>query len=173
MEEVLTRRYKRLIEEGRSLPQLIIVDGGKGQLSSAVSALSKIGIIGTLGIIGIAKNLEELFFPNDSVPLYLDKNSETLRLIQQMRDEAHRFGITHHRKLRSKNQIKSELDEIEGVGEKTKLILLKHFKSMKKIREAKREELEKVVGSSKAKKIIVFLHKDLQNINEGIDTTGN
>jgi len=160
MEEVLTRRYKRLIEEEQSLPQLIIVDGGKGQLSSAVSALSKIGIIGKLNIIGIAKNLEELFFPNDTVPLYLDKNSETLKLIQQMRDEAHRFGITHHRKLRSKNQITSELDAAEGIGEKTKLLILKHFKSIKRVREADFETIEKVIGSSKAKKILVFLHKE-------------
>lgn len=160
MEEVLTRRYNRLIEEEQSLPQLIIVDGGKGQLSSAVSALSKIGIIGKLNIIGIAKNLEELFFPNDTVPLYLDKNSETLKLIQQMRDEAHRFGITHHRKLRSKNQITSELDAAEGIGEKTKLLILKYFKSIKKIREADFGTLEKVIGSNKAKKLIVFLHKE-------------
>jgi len=159
MEEVLTRRYKRLTDEDLPLPQLIIIDGGKGQLSSAVNALNKVGIIDKIGVIGIAKNLEELFFPNDPIPLYLDKNSETLRLIQQMRDEAHRFGITHHRKLRSKNQITSELDIIQGIGEKTKHILLKHFKSVKKIKEANMEELEKLVGSSKAKKIMVFLQR--------------
>ena len=159
MEEVLTRRYKRLIEEEQPLPQLVIVDGGKGQLSSAISAISKIGLSEKLTIIGIAKNLEELFFPNDPVPLYLDKNSETLRLIQQMRDEAHRFGITHHRKLRSKNQTTSELDEILGIGEQTKLALLKHFKSIKKIKEASSAEIEKIVGISKAQKIVLFLHK--------------
>ena len=157
MEEVLTRRYKRLQEEGQPLPQLVIVDGGKGQLSSAVTALKTVGAYDKLQVIGIAKNLEELFFPNDPIPLYLDKNSETLKLIQQLRDEAHRFGITHHRKRRSKNQITSELDEISGIGEKTKILLLKQFKSVKKIREADFESLEKVVGKSKAEKIIVFL----------------
>jgi excinuclease ABC subunit C len=170
MEEVLTRRYSRLISEEQPLPQLIIVDGGKGQLSSAVSALIKIGIFEKIKIIGIAKNLEELFFPYDSVPLYLDKNSETLRLIQQMRDEAHRFGITHHRKQRSKNQIKSELDEIKGIGEKNKLLLLNHFKSSKKIKEASFDELEKVIGPSMAKKIMIFFHKGNEIINESIDT---
>lgn len=158
MEEVLTRRYSRLLNENQPLPQLVIVDGGKGQLSSAVTALKSVGVFDKLQLIGIAKNLEELFFPYDSVPLYLDKNSETLKLIQQLRDEAHRFGITHHRNKRSKNQLKSELDEIEGVGEKTKTMLLKAFKSVKKVKEASLEEIEKVVGKSKAEKIIVFLH---------------
>jgi len=157
MEEVLKRRYKRVLEENQPIPQLIIVDGGKGQLSSAVLALKEVGILEHLQVIGIAKNLEELFFPNDSVPLYLDKNSETLRLIQQIRDEAHRFGITHHRNRRSKNQISSELDEIQGIGEKTKTALLKHFKSVKKIRESDIQTLENIVGASKAKKIVLFL----------------
>lgn len=157
MEEVLTRRYKRLLDEGQPLPQLVIVDGGKGQLSAAVTALKNVGVYEHLQVIGIAKNLEELFFPYDSIPLYLDKNSETLRLIQQLRDEAHRFGITHHRKRRSKNQIASELDEITGIGQQTKALLLKEFKSVKKIKEAEFEALEKVVGKSKAGKIIVFL----------------
>lgn len=157
MEEVLTRRYTRLLEEGQSLPQLIIVDGGKGQLSSAVTALSAVGIMEKVQVIGIAKNLEELFFPNDSVPIYLDKNSETLRLIQQLRDEAHRFGITHHRKRRSKNQTVSELDSIPGIGEATKKLLLKEFKSVKRLKEADLESLQKVVGTSKAEKISVFL----------------
>jgi len=151
MEEVITRRYKRMLEESEKLPNLIIVDGGKGQLSSALNALKKLKIENKISIIGIAKNLEELFFPNDSVPLYLDKNSETLRLIQQMRDEAHRFGITHHRNLRSKNQIKSELDNIKGVGEKTKMLLLNKFKSIKKIKEASFNEISEVLGNSKAK----------------------
>lgn len=158
MEEVLTRRYSRLLDEGQPLPQLVIVDGGKGQLSSAVTALKTVGVFDKLQVIGIAKNLEELFFPYDSVPLYLDKNSETLRIIQQLRDEAHRFGITHHRKRRSKNQIASELDEISGIGEKTKTMLLKHFKSVKKIREADKDDLKLVVGQSKAEKIYLFLH---------------
>jgi len=158
MEEVLTRRYKRLMDEEQPLPQLVIVDGGKGQLSSAVTALKAVGVYDKLQVIGIAKNLEELFFPYDTVPLYLDKNSETLRLIQQLRDEAHRFGITHHRKRRSKNQITSEMDEITGIGEKTKSLLLNQFKSVKKIREADMETLEKAVGKSKAEKIYVFLH---------------
>jgi len=157
MEEVLTRRYKRLMDEGQPLPQLVIVDGGKGQVSSAVTALKSVDVYDKVQVIGIAKNLEELFFPYDSVPLYLDKNSETLRLIQQLRDEAHRFGITHHRKRRSKNQISSELDEITGIGEKTKTLLLKHFKSVKKIREAEISTLENLIGASKAKKISVFL----------------
>jgi len=163
MEEVLTRRYRRLLEEGQTLPQLVIVDGGKGQLSSAVTALKSVGIFEKLQVIGIAKNLEELFFPFDPVPLYLDKNSETLRLIQQLRDEAHRFGITHHRNRRSKNQIISELDEIPGIGENAKTLLLKHFKSVKQIRKAKREDIEKIVGKSKAEKIIVFLHSKTVN----------
>lgn len=157
MEEVLTRRYKRLKEERCPLPQLIVVDGGKGQLSSAVTALKKVGIYSDVKVIGIAKNLEELFFPNDPVPLYLDKNSETLRLIQQLRDEAHRFGIEHHRKKRSKNQLVSELDGIPGIGTLTTKQLLKEFKSVKKIKEASKEELEKKIGKAKAEKLIVFL----------------
>jgi excinuclease ABC subunit C len=157
MEEVLTRRYKRLLEEGQPLPQLVIVDGGKGQLSSAVTALQNVGVYDKLQVIGIAKNLEELFFPFDSVPLYLDKNSETLKLIQQLRDEAHRFGITHHRKRRSKNQISSELDTIDGIGEKTKTLLLKRFKSVKKIKEAEFSEIETLVGKSKAEKLVAHL----------------
>lgn len=158
MEEVLTRRYSRLMNEGEPLPQLVIVDGGKGQLSSAVTALKTVGVFDKLQVVGIAKNLEELFFPFDSIPLYLDKNSETLRIIQQLRDEAHRFGITHHRKKRSKNQIASELDEITGIGEKTKTMLLKQFKSVKKIKEADKNALEVLIGKSKADKIYVFLH---------------
>jgi len=159
MEEVLFRRYKRLIDEELPLPQLIIVDGGKGQLSSAVRVLTDLNLLDKLQVIGIAKNLEELFFPHDTVPLYLDKNSETLRIIQQMRDEAHRFGITHHRKVRSKQAFQSELDEIKGVGEMTKKALLESFKSVKRIKEASIEELTTIVGSSKAQKIHVFLHQ--------------
>ncbi len=162
MEEVLSRRYKRLINEQQPLPQLIVVDGGKGQLSSAVSALKMLGIFEKVKVIGIAKNLEELFFPDDPVPLYLDKNSESLKLIQQMRDEAHRFGITHHRKRRSAEQTHSILDEISGIGIESKSLLMKHFKSVKRIQEASQEELEKIVGKSKAGKIVVFL----QSVNK-------
>lgn len=150
MREVLTRRYTRLMEEGQDLPQLVVVDGGKGQLSSAVEALDEMGLRGTIAVVGIAKRLEEIYFPGDSVPLYIDKNSETLRVVQHMRDEAHRFGITHHRNRRSKSQIVSELDGIKGLGPKTRDALLKHFKSVKRIREATLEDLASVVGPSKA-----------------------
>lgn len=151
MREVLTRRYTRLMEEGEDLPQLIVVDGGKGQLSAAVEALDSIGLRGTIAVVGIAKRLEEIYFPGDSVPLYIDKNSESLRVIQHLRDEAHRFGITHHRNRRSKSQIVSELDSIKGVGEQTIATLLKHFKSVRRIREATIDELTEVIGPSKAK----------------------
>lgn len=150
MREVLTRRYTRLMEEGQDLPQLVVVDGGKGQLSSAVEALDEMGLRGTIAVVGIAKRLEEIYFPGDSVPLYIDKNSETLRVVQHMRDEAHRFGITHHRNRRSKSQIVSELDGIKGLGPKTRDALLKHFKSVKRIREATLDDLASVVGPSKA-----------------------
>ena len=150
MKEVLTRRYTRLMEEGQGLPQLIVVDGGKGQLSAAVEALESIGLRGTIAVVGIAKRLEEIYFPGDSVPLYIDKNSESLRVVQHMRDEAHRFGITHHRNRRSKSQIVSELDDIKGIGPKTAEALLKHFKSVKRIREASLEDIAALIGSSKA-----------------------
>lgn len=153
MREVLTRRYTRLMEEGQELPQLIIVDGGKGQLSVAVETLDTLGLRGKVAIIGIAERLEEIYFPGDSVPLYIDKNSESLRVIQHLRDEAHRFGITHHRNRRSKSQIASELDAIKGVGEKTRTALLRHFKSVKRIREASVAEISAIVGSSLAAKI--------------------
>lgn len=160
MQEVILRRYSRLVEESQSLPQLIIVDGGKGQLSASVDALRQMNLFGKIAIVGIAKNLEELFFPGDSVPLYLDKNSETLKLIQQMRDEAHRFGISHHRNRRSKQQIHSELDEIKGIGDKTKSQLLKAFKSVKRIRESTMEELIECVGSSKASLLFNHFNKN-------------
>lgn len=150
MREVLTRRYTRLMEEGQGLPQLIVVDGGKGQLSAAVEALESIGLRGTIAVVGIAKRLEEIYFPGDSIPLYIDKNSESLRVVQHMRDEAHRFGITHHRNQRSKSQTISELDTIKGVGPKTAEALLRHFKSVKRIREATLDDLATVIGSSKA-----------------------
>ena len=159
MEEVVYRRYRRLLEEDQPLPQLIIVDGGKGQLSSGVTALERLGLRGRIPIIGIAKRLEELFYPNDPVPLYLDKRSETLKVIQQMRNEAHRFGITHHRNKRSKQAIETELDEIPGIGEKTVVDLLKYFRSVKRVKVATKKELAEVVGVSKAQKIIDF-YKD-------------
>lgn len=159
MEEVVYRRYRRLLEEDQPLPQLIIVDGGKGQLSSGVTALERLGLRGRIPIIGIAKRLEELFYPNDPVPLYLDKRSETLKVIQQMRNEAHRFGITHHRNKRSKQAIETELDEIPGIGEKTVVDLLKYFRSVKRVKIATKKELAEVVGVSRAQKIIDF-YKD-------------
>ena len=151
MKEVLTRRYTRLMEEGQGLPQLIVVDGGKGQLSSAVEALDELGLMGTIAVVGIAKRLEEIYFPGDSVPLYIDKNSETLRVVQHLRDEAHRFGITHHRNRRSKSALVGELDTIKGVGSVTAQALLQHFKSVKRIREATETEVASVVGRAKAK----------------------
>ena len=154
MKEVLTRRYTRLMEEAPDdLPQLIVVDGGKGQLSAAVEALDEIGLRGTIAVVGIAKRLEEIFFPGHSVPLYIDKNSESLRVVQQLRDEAHRFGITHHRNRRSKSAIVSELSQIKGVGPGTEQALLSHFKSVKRIREASLDALADVVGPAKARVI--------------------
>jgi excinuclease ABC subunit C len=131
MEEVVYRRYKRLTEENRALPQLVVIDGGKGQLSSAVSALEKLNLRGKISIIGIAKRLEEIYFPDDSVPVYINKNSESLKVIQQIRDEAHRFGISFHRNKRSKTMTRSELHEIKGIGEQTAKKLLTVFKSVK------------------------------------------
>ncbi len=150
MEEVVFRRYKRLIDENQPLPQLVVVDGGKGQLSSAVKALEKLGIRGKLPIIGIAKRLEEIYFPGDSIPVYIDKKSETLKIIQHLRDEAHRFGITHHRQKRQKGSLKSELSDIKGIGEKTATALLKKFKSVQGIKEASLEELTAQVGAARA-----------------------
>lgn len=163
MVEVVYRRYKRLSEETPDdLPDLIIVDGGKGQLSSALTALGELGLRGKIAIAGIAKRLEEIYFPGDSVPLYIDKNSESLRLIQHMRDEAHRFGITHHRNRRSKGQIQSELDDIKGIGVKSKEMLLKRFKSLKRVREATAEELAELLGVAKAKILIEYFNNNKQ-----------
>lgn len=159
MEEVVYRRYKRLLDEKQSLPQLIIIDGGKGQLSSAVKSLDKLELRGKIAIIGIAKRLEELFYPNDPIPLYLDKKSETLKIIQQLRNEAHRFGIEHHRNKRSRSALNTELETISGVGEKTVVDLLKHFKSVKRISFAKLDELEEVVGKARAKRIYDYYNK--------------
>ncbi|MCF6131358.1 excinuclease ABC subunit UvrC [Flavobacterium wongokense] len=156
MEEVVYRRYKRLLDENQPLPQLIIIDGGKGQLSSALKSIDELGLRGKIAIIGIAKRLEELFYPGDSVPLYLDKKSETLKVIQQLRNEAHRFGITHHRDKRSKSALNSTIELIPGIGEKTMLTLLKHFKSVKRLKLATEKEISEVVGVSKAKKISEF-----------------
>lgn len=156
MEEVVYRRYKRLIEENQPLPQLIIIDGGKGQLSSALKSLDELNLRGKIAIIGIAKRLEELFYPGDSVPLYLDKKSETLKIIQQLRNEAHRFGISHHRDKRSKTALQTTLETIPGIGEKTMITLVKHFKSVKRLALASENEISEVVGASKAKKIYEF-----------------
>lgn len=154
MEEVVFRRYKRLLEEGQELPQLIVIDGGKGQLSSALKSLDILGLRHKIAIIGIAKRLEEIYYPNDPVPLYLNKTSESLKIIQQLRNEAHRFGITHHRNKRSKNVLVNELEQISGVGKQTIVSLLKQFKSLKRTAFASFEELEQVVGKSKA--VIIF-----------------
>ncbi|CAI8236989.1 MAG: UvrABC system protein C [Bacteroidia bacterium] len=156
MYEALTRRYSRLIEQKHSLPQLIVIDGGKGQLSSSVKALKDLGIYGKVAIIGIAKRLEEIFYPEDNLPLYLDKKSETLRVIQHMRDEAHRFGITHHRNQRSKGTIASKLTEIKGIGNETAAELLRTFKSVARIKKSTLDEIAKVVGPSKAAIIVNY-----------------
>ncbi len=158
MTEVIYRRYKRLLDEKAELPQLIIVDGGKGQLSSAIKSLDKLNLRGKITIIGIAKKLEEIYFPGDSLPLYIDKKSETLKIVQQLRDEAHRFGITHHRNKRDKDTLKTELTQINGIGPNTADILLKKFKSVKKIKEQGINTLEKVIGAAKAKMVFQFFN---------------
>lgn len=158
MEEVVFRRYKRLLEEKQPLPQLIVIDGGKGQLSSALKSLDVLGLRGKIAIIGIAKRLEEIYFPEDPIPLYLDKKSESLKIIQQLRNEAHRFGINFHRNKRSKAAINSELESIEGIGEKTAEELLKKYRSVKRIKEASIENLAEMVGISKARKIYETFH---------------
>jgi len=159
MKEIIYRRYSRLLKEEKELPQLIIVDGGKGQLSAAVKSLKDLGLYGKITIIGIAKKLEEIYFPNDPMPLYIDKKSETLKIIQQLRDEAHRFGITHHRKRREKGTIKSELTSIEGIGFSTAQKLLRKFRSVKKIKAATEKELAAVVGKSKAGVVYRHFHE--------------
>ncbi|NML55725.1 excinuclease ABC subunit UvrC [Chryseobacterium cheonjiense] len=160
MEEVIYRRYKRMLDEGEDLPQLILIDGGKGQLSSAVKSLRLLGLYGKITIIGIAKRLEELFFPEDSIPLYLDKKSETLKILQRVRDEAHRFGVKHHRTRRKNSTIKSELEEIPGVGGKTIELLLSRLKSVKRIKESSLETLEEILGKSKAKIVYEFFNNE-------------
>lgn len=158
MEEVVFRRYKRLLNEGDELPQLIVVDGGKGQLSAALKSLDVLGLRHKIAIVGIAKRLEEIYYPNDPIPLYLDKRSETLRIIQQLRNEAHRFGIRLHRNKRSKGAVQSQLDQIPGIGEKTIVKLLQNFKSVKRVTAATEMELVDVVGVAKAKQIFTYLH---------------
>ena len=158
MEEVVYRRYRRMLDEKLSLPSLIIIDGGKGQLSSSIKALKKLNLENTIAILGIAKRLEEIFYPNDPIPLYLNKKSETLKVIQQMRNEAHRFAINFHRNKRSKQALTSSFDGIPGIGEKTKTALLKRFKSLKNIKETSLELLISEVGESKAKKLKDFLN---------------
>ena len=158
MKEVLTRRYTRLMNEGEPLPQLIVVDGGKGQLSAAVEALDEMGLRGTIAVVGIAKRLEEIYFPGDSFPLFIDKKSETLRVVQALRDEAHRFGITHHRNRRSKSQAVSELDSIKGIGPKTRTALLTTFKSVKRLREADLDAIAELIGPAKASIVYGALH---------------
>ena len=150
MKEVVHRRYSRLIAEQQSLPQLIVIDGGKGQLSSALEALESLGIRGEIAIVGIAKKLEEIFFPGDQYPIIINRRSESLKLIQYLRNEAHRFGITHHRKKRSTQAVVSELDAITGIGEKTRVLLMKEFKSLSNVKKAGLEQLTKKIGQSKA-----------------------
>jgi excinuclease ABC subunit C len=159
MEEIVFRRYRRMIDEQQKLPQLVIIDGGKGQLSSAMKSIDKLGLREKITVIGIAKKLEEIYFPGDSVPIYLDKNSISLKIIQQLRNEAHRFGINFHRDKRSSQMIKSDLDQIKGIGPKTKEILLKYFESVDKIKEASTEELEKLLGSAKSSILSEYFRK--------------
>ena len=159
MEEIIYRRYKRLLDEGQRLPDLIVVDGGKGQLSSAVKILQQLGLFGKISIIGIAEKLEEIYFPGDSIPLYIDKRSETLKVIQHIRDEAHRFGITHHRKKFEKGFIHSELNDIKGIGKQTAEKLMLELKSVKNIKEANLETLERIVGKAKAKIVKEYFDK--------------
>src|SRR5688500_1942390 len=150
MKEIVSRRYKRIMEEAGQLPDLILIDGGKGQLSSACEALKELGIYGKIPIAGIAKKLEEIYYPEDPIPLHINKKSPGLLLLQQVRDEAHRFAINFHRQKRSKSQIKTEIEELHGIGRSTANKLLQHFKSVKKIREAPFEELQSIVGKKKA-----------------------
>ena len=160
MEEVVHRRYKRLLDEDKQLPQLIVIDGGKGQLSSAVKSLEVLGLRGRIAIIGIAKRLEEIYYPEDPIPLYLDKKSETLKVIQQLRNEAHRFGITHHRNKRSKSALQTDLTHIPGIGEKTAMSLLRKFRSLKRIKNATFEDLEQLIGRDKAQRITEYFQTE-------------
>ena len=169
MEEVVYRRYKRLLSEGSTLPQLVIIDGGKGQLSSAMKSIKALGVENQMVVVGIAKQLEEIFFPNDPIPLYIDKKSESLKLIQQARNEAHRFGITFHRNQRSKDFIQTELTGIEGIGEVTAEKLLTAFGSVKRIREASAEDLELLIGKKATKQVVKHLIKSKDKVEENMD----
>ncbi len=160
MKEIVGRRYRRLLEEGKPMPKLVVIDGGKGQLSSAVEALQELGIYGQMPIIGIAKKLEEIYFPGDSYPIHIDKKSESLRLLQRIRDEAHRFAITFHRNVRSKNAFGTQLTVIPGIGENTAEKLLSHFKSVKKISLASEEEIAKIIGASKSRALFEWKEKN-------------
>jgi excinuclease ABC subunit C len=159
MREVVFRRYRRLQEEGESLPQLVVIDGGKGQLSSAVESLEQLGLRGKIAVVGIAKRLEEIYYPEDPLPLHLDKTSETLRVLQHLRNEAHRFGITHHRNKRSKSTFKTALQDIPGIGQATSKKLLSEFKSVKRIREASKTDLVNLIGNAKAEALMKWLEK--------------
>ena len=160
MQEVVYRRYSRLKAEEKPLPDLIVIDGGKGQLSAAQETLKALGLSDKIKMIGVAKRLEEIFFPGESIPLFLDRRSETLKVIQQIRDEAHRFGITHHRNKRSKSTFRTQLTEIEGIGDITSRNLLLKFQSVKKISQTSLEELTNAIGASKAKIVYDYFHKD-------------
>ena len=163
MREVLNRRYSRLLAEGEELPQLVVVDGGKGQLNTAIEAFDEVGVRDKIAAIGIAKRLDEIYYPGDEIPLYIDKNSETLAVIQRLRDEAHRFGIKHHRSRRSKSQIHSVLDDIKGIGPKTQQTLLKHFKSVKRVGEASLADIQAVIGAAKGSIVYNTLNnKDIE-----------
>ena len=163
MREVLNRRYSRLLAEGEGLPQLVVVDGGKGQLNAAIEAFDEVGVRDKIAAIGIAKRLDEIYYPGDEIPLYIDKNSETLAVIQRLRDEAHRFGIKHHRSRRSKSQIHSVLDDIQGIGPKSQQALLKHFKSVKRVSEASLADIQAVIGKAKGSVVYNTLNnKDIE-----------
>ena len=159
MQEVITRRYTRLVEEGKPLPQLLVIDGGNGQISAVMETLDRLGLRGRMAVIGIAERLEEIYFPGDSYPLSLDKRSETLKVIQQLRDEAHRFGITHHRDKRSKHMLESEIEQIPGIGAQSRDKLLQHFHTLSRIKAASEDELAAVVGRSRAAAIRRYLHE--------------
>jgi excinuclease ABC subunit C len=160
MEEVVFRRYSRILDENSSLPNLIVIDGGKGQLSSAVKALNDLGLSSKISIVGIAKRLEEIYFPNDSIPLYIDKRSESLKILQQARNEAHRFGITFHRKKRSKSSIKSKLDSLKGIGPSTQKILLSSFKSLARLKKSDFKSIQSLIGDAKAKLIWSWIQEE-------------
>jgi excinuclease ABC subunit C len=159
MKEAVYRRYKRQLEENEPLPQLVVIDGGKGQLSAAMSSIKELGLQDKIQLISIAKRLEEIYYPNDEIPLHLSRKSETLKIIQQLRDEAHRFGITFHRKTRDKKTLQTELTQIDGIGEKTATKLLQHFGSVEKIAHALEHEIEKIVGQKNARNIINYYKK--------------